>query len=418
MASGNTLLFFTDTFPCGKGETFIENEFPYLSAAFSRIYIITNNLNDDVTRQVTPNTKVVRYAYQPDAGYKVKTLLQWFSPTLQEERYFLKNCLRLALSKQRLTIMLSAYAKMLQTTAFINQLVEQEGIDKNSLYLYAYWFNNMAASLAYYRSQYPMVKAFCRAHRWDIYAEEQPGCYLPFRQFTLQQLNACYPISLDGLNYISAQTQHVADAKLQLARLGTMPPAAPLPAGNIDKVSLVSCSFVIPRKRIELIIEALATIQDIPIEWVHYGSGPSLQQIQELASEKLGSKSNITFRFAGQITNSELLQQYHKGTFDLFINVSASEGVPVSIMEAISFGIPAIATDTGGSREVVVEKESGYLVPVQVSAVEIAAIIREFWKLSPFDKNKLRTTAHLFWDRHFNAQKNYPEFLRQINKER
>lgn len=418
MASGNTLFFFTDTFPCGKGETFIENEFPYLSAAFSRIYIITNNLKDDVTRQVAPNTKVVRYAYQPDTAYKIKALTQWFSKPLQHERHFVKTGLRLALNKQRVTIMLSAYAKMLQTSSFIHQLVEQEGIDKNSLYLYAYWFNNMAASLAYYRSQHPQIKAFCRAHRWDIYAEEQPGSYLPFRQFTLQHLNACYPISLDGLNYISAQTQHVADTKLQLARLGTMPPPAPLPSGNTDKVSLVSCSFVIPRKRIELIIEALAAIHDITVEWVHYGAGPALQQIQDFATEKLRDKSNITYRFAGQITNSELLQQYHKGAFDLFINVSASEGVPVSIMEAVSFGIPAIATDTGGSREVVVENESGYLVPVQVTAAEIAAIIRKFWFLSPFDKNKLRTTAHLFWDRHFNAQNNYPEFLRLINKEK
>ena len=38
---------------------------------------------------------------------------------------------------------------------------------------------------------------------------------------------------------------------------------------------------------------------------------------------------------------------------DLFINTSSSEGVPVSIMEALSVGIPIIATDVGGTKEIV-----------------------------------------------------------------
>lgn len=415
MESGNTLIFFTDTFPCGKGETFIENEFPFLARAFSRIIIVTNNLTEPVTRTVSQNTQVVRYNYQPQTPNKVKALLAWFSAPLMHEREFLQQGLHLTLTRQRLTIMLSAYAKMLETEAFLNQLAEQEHLDKSKLYLYAYWFNNMAASIAFYRSKYPQVKAFCRAHRWDIYAAEQPGAYLPFRLFTLQHLNACFPISDDGLAYLSRQTQHRADHHLRLARLGTTPPPLPLPSGNTDKVNLVSCSYIIPRKRLHMLINALAAINDIPLEWTHYGAGPAMEEIQALATQKLAHKSNVVFRFAGQISNSELLQQYHRGNYDLFVNVSESEGIPVSIMEAISFGIPAIATDTGGSREVVVENESGYLLPVQTNALQIAGAIRKFWLLTPADKNKLRNKAHLFWDHRFNARNNYPAFLSLLN---
>ena len=39
--------------------------------------------------------------------------------------------------------------------------------------------------------------------------------------------------------------------------------------------------------------------------------------------------------------------------FDVFINLSKFEGLPVSIIEAISFGVPVFATDAGGSREAV-----------------------------------------------------------------
>ena len=38
---------------------------------------------------------------------------------------------------------------------------------------------------------------------------------------------------------------------------------------------------------------------------------------------------------------------------DYFINLSDSEGIPVSIMEAMSVGIPIIARDVGGNREIV-----------------------------------------------------------------
>lgn len=45
--------------------------------------------------------------------------------------------------------------------------------------------------------------------------------------------------------------------------------------------------------------------------------------------------------------------------------MSLSEGIPVSIMEAISFGIPIIATNVGGNAEIV-NDETGVLIPVNI----------------------------------------------------
>ncbi len=50
----------------------------------------------------------------------------------------------------------------------------------------------------------------------------------------------------------------------------------------------------------------------------------------------------------GGISNAEVFQFYRDNKVDLFVNASTSEGLPVSIMEAISFGIPSIATNVGG----------------------------------------------------------------------
>lgn len=49
----------------------------------------------------------------------------------------------------------------------------------------------------------------------------------------------------------------------------------------------------------------------------------------------------------GYIANKDLLDWYKTNKPSIFINVSSSEGVPVSIMESMSCGIPTIATDVG-----------------------------------------------------------------------
>jgi glycosyltransferase involved in cell wall biosynthesis len=48
---------------------------------------------------------------------------------------------------------------------------------------------------------------------------------------------------------------------------------------------------------------------------------------------------------------------------DVFILSSISEGIPLTLLEAMATGLPGIATDVGGNREVVVPGTTGYLVP-------------------------------------------------------
>jgi len=48
---------------------------------------------------------------------------------------------------------------------------------------------------------------------------------------------------------------------------------------------------------------------------------------------------------------------------DLFMLSSLSEGVSLTLLEAMAAGLPVIATDVGGNREVVAHGETGFLVP-------------------------------------------------------
>lgn len=59
---------------------------------------------------------------------------------------------------------------------------------------------------------------------------------------------------------------------------------------------------------------------------------------------------------------------------DIFVNPSYSEGLPTSVMEAASVGLPIIATDVGGTREIIRNMESGILIPPGQSGMIAGAI--------------------------------------------
>jgi glycosyltransferase involved in cell wall biosynthesis len=61
---------------------------------------------------------------------------------------------------------------------------------------------------------------------------------------------------------------------------------------------------------------------------------------------------------------------------DLFLLTSLTEGVALTLIEAMAMGLPVVATDVGGNSEVVIAGETGLLVPAQ-NPVAIAAALRQ-----------------------------------------
>jgi glycosyltransferase involved in cell wall biosynthesis len=94
------------------------------------------------------------------------------------------------------------------------------------------------------------------------------------------------------------------------------------------------------------------------IKFILTGKGPNKRYLEQRIDE-LGLKKN--FYFAGFVARPKLLEYYQNAT--IYVLPSYYEGLPTTLLEAMSCGIPSIATDVEGSSELITDGETGLLVP-------------------------------------------------------
>jgi glycosyltransferase involved in cell wall biosynthesis len=105
------------------------------------------------------------------------------------------------------------------------------------------------------------------------------------------------------------------------------------------------------------------------------------------------------------------MEFYRKNHVDLFINVSETEGIPVSIMEAMSFGIPCIATNVGGVNEIV-NNTNGFLVKKYFNNDHVSEFIINYNKLDVLKKNEFRDQALNTWQSLYDQQTNCDDLIK------
>lgn len=92
----------------------------------------------------------------------------------------------------------------------------------------------------------------------------------------------------------------------------------------------------------------------IDIHLTIVGDGPYRKELERLAGQN-------GISFLGELNHAGVMKALKES--DIFVNPSYSEGLPTSVMEAASVGLPIIATDVGGTNEIIVGGESGCLYP-------------------------------------------------------
>lgn len=411
----NTLILLTNFFPYGNGEPYLETEAKFYEQFFDRIYVCSLQLRKkdlhtirklpSKSFEVLPVEKAANWVYLANA---VRTL---FDKNIYVELWRLLRTKRL--SAQRVVSLFVYLSRSYYEADKITKWLKTKKIishdDEGVIYSYRFEYQPYVALLL--KKHLPNFNAFSRGHGYDLYEERHKSAYIPLREYLLKHLDKSIMIAQNGVDYLSKKYPRCSD-KITVSRLGVTDNGLGAEVNRENGLRIISCSTITAVKRVELIVEALALIKDIPIVWDHYGEGPLADEVKTLAKEII--PSNITYNFRGYIDNHQLLQIYKTNPYHLFLNVSSSEGVPVSIMEAMSFGIPCVATDVGGTNEIVSDKYNGILLAPDFQTDTLAQIIGKFATMDDICYKEYRSAARLTWSNKYSASKNYSKFLKYL----
>jgi glycosyltransferase involved in cell wall biosynthesis len=285
----------------------------------------------------------------------------------------------------------------------------------NEVTLYSYWFYYVTAALSGVKKSNHNYKVISRIHGWDCFFERSAGHYLPLRPWVAQTIDGIYAISEAGRQYTLNKLPGIDPSKIKKSYLGTDElPVPQIKVSATNCLHFVSLAFIDPVKRLEKIVEALEITQNTKVHWTHIGNAPDGNtRLQDLAKMKLGDRSDITFSFEGEFTKAQVFSFLKSQHPDLLICTSSSEGLPVSMMEAMGHGIGVLSVNVGGVAEIVQDQFNGVLLPINASAYAISESLEKWSILTESERIQRGKNAYQIYNEYFSAPKNYLNFLEE-----
>jgi colanic acid/amylovoran biosynthesis glycosyltransferase len=137
------------------------------------------------------------------------------------------------------------------------------------------------------------------------------------------------------------------------------------PEGVKRPLSLVFCGRFVEKKAPQLVIKASALViaENPSVQLTMIGDGVLLSECKSLV-DSLGLRASI--RFTGALYPDQVLKYLQRSSLFVQHSITAktgdSEGLPISILEALACELPVIATKHAGIPSVVIDGETGYLV--------------------------------------------------------
>lgn len=396
------LLLVTAGFPYGESErSFLSEEFAQLRRQFD-VSVLALWPDRQLLYDTDPQLRHENYIFPPLRSAKTLALL----PRLLAKPF------RAELRASGRAVSTAAYyINALHVLPLLRQRMKERDIS----IIYTYWCSEVTLAAVLLRRECPHLKVVTRFHGIDLYNERRDDGRQPFRTAIAEGVDRLiFPCNRARDYFLHTWGQQYAE-KSVTAYLGCRPFPAVTPSSDMPLV-LVSCSNLIPLKRVERIIEALALLQrDLPISWHHIGDGQEQEKLESLAQKRLTPRG-VDYCFHGALPNHQLPALYTQLNPHLFLTASSTEGgVPVSIQEASSAGIPAIGTDVGGIAEIVLHEKTGYLLSTDASAQELADAITAFAALPLHKREEMSRAAVQLWQRDFNAEKNALELCRLLS---
>lgn|GEM_PF-2451890 len=416
MSNKNAILLFHASQLGNNLHPFLVNETSRFQAIFENVYVICLDAKCGFSEiEKYNNVHVISIGL-----HRLYSKLWYLIPELFS-KYFWKD-LRLAVSNRIFDM------KYLKITAMqvicgryfskiMKRLIAQK--IKSEWVVESYWLTGTAYAAARIKKDFPDVIAFSRLHssESDYIRNKYAVCQL--KGFVDKYLDYIFFVSENGkTEYESIMKKYYHkfenDDKYIVNRLGVNKTDHDLsPVSSDDQFRVLSCSRMTSLKRVPILADIMAGWKGRPVEWTHIGDGEDYQTVQKIVRHAHG---NAKCKLLGSMSNTDVINYYKNNAIDLFINISQYEGLPVSIMEALSFGVPVLATDAGGTREIV-SGRNGYLLSGDFCRENVENAIDYLTKLLPKDRSVLRAEAYRTYMRLLDADRNFKDLMDIICKE-
>lgn len=419
MNSRMIIVIFTHSYPydVAAEHTFLEQEISWLAKDTDKLILVPRTSGGRLIP--IPSTVYVDNSFSVYYR-KSKKNISLLLNTLASNYFYreIHEHLSLVINPVKLIRLILSLSRAEITKKWFEGWIKENKIGVDQVLLYSYWFDDVSIGLGMVKRKYPQIKFVSRAHGYDIYEELYFPYYWPLRRQTLAVLDKLFPASNDSRDYFRRRYPEFHDL-FETAHLGVKEPGFISKPSSDNVLRIVSCAHIVPLKRIDLFIEGIAYAAHIrpdqKFEWIHFGEGKLRRKLQREMKNKFPQK--VMGRLPGQVSNQDVMRHYKENPVDVFVNLSTTEGgAPVSIMEAISCGIPVIATNVGGNPEIVSER-NGLLLNPDPTPEDVAQALLKVCDNSEM-AHKMRAESRKVWQESYNADVNYRNFAERLKSMR
>lgn len=402
------VILITSQFPYAGGEQFLETEVKYYHNV--ELTIVPKSKTGDI-RDIPKNIIVDDFLVKNTLA---KSQITYLLKSLKNKLFYKELFSESFFSSKKIKIFLSSIYRYQMYYEILDRYFF-EFKDTKNITVYTYWNDEITYALQSLKDKYH-YRLVSRIHRGDLYKEVKPFSYMPLKKHFTGNIDTLYSITQSANSYL--EDIYGFDKKnIKLSRLGVDNRQIITKSSEIKSLNIVSCSFLTEVKQVDKIIRSLKIIatqmEKISFNWTHIGDGVLYDELVVFAKNELDSLKNIKYNFVGNYKNKQVYDFYAQHRIDVFLNVSLSEGVPVSIMEAMSCHIPIVAPNIGGIKDMLVDGTNGFLLSSECLVDEIVFSLKD---ISFFKKKEVREKSYEIFLEKYDANENYVEFIQDIIK--
>lgn len=356
------ICYITTVVPYGTAETFILHEIDAVERMGHCVEVIP----------IRPEQKCVT------PGYRV-----WHCTALggdclkRSAKFFFRHPLRSISACAPMFFRAGSAKKALKNLYFFPKALAVASylLEQPADFIHAHWLAT-TSSVAFIVSRLTGIPWGATGHRWDVY---EHNALAP----KFQEARFIRTIDQRGAAHLQSLVPPELSRKIHVVHMGIHPEQEVQARTHLPQEPM---RVLVPANLVEVkghkfAVEAFGLLKKQGIKncsCIFAGDGELRQALSDQIKQ---CGLTDTVRLAGHVPNARLLESYRDGQVDLVLlpslelSDSEHEGIPVSLMEAMAFGIPVVATHTGGIPELL-QDGAGILVAQQDAGALAEAVKR------------------------------------------